>query len=561
MNHSSPPVTLLVVDDVPSNLEVLSQILRQAGYQIRVEVDGSHVLAQVKRARPDLILLDVMLPGLDGFAICQQLQTQADTQDIPIIFMTALDQPEDKVRGFQLGAVDYITKPFQEEEVLARVKLHLQLAQLTANLTQQNQALEKAVATRTTELFQALQALKDTQARLKQAHEELGEYAASLARTSRLKDEFLVNMGHELRTPLNSILGLSDALGDGYLGPLTEQQQKSIANIAQNGQQLLTLIEGILDLSSLSAGTLCLEYERFPLRQLCTSALELVEGSALKKGLVLKLVLPPALGELPLQADPGRLRQALYHLLQNAVKFTPEGGEINLSVNLEPRPHPPEPEYPNWLCLRVEDTGIGIAEAEQGQLFQNFIQLSGGLNRTSSGLGLGLALTKKIIHLHGGEMRVQSVEGQGSCFTICLPYGTSFLVGNPMGKSQALFPAAPPPSVLVVDQQDADLISISSYLGAKGYSLQTATSLPAALALLEAQPVQLLIIGSSFLREVSPSLPALLEGRIVIALLDAPDDLAKIMGLPIQQILPKPVKLRPLATFVASLLPDNALTV
>ncbi|BFM41072.1 response regulator [Synechocystis sp. LKSZ1] len=560
MSLSPPPVTILVVDDIPSNLEVLSQILRQAGYQIRVEVDGSQVLTQVKMARPDLILLDVMLPGLDGFTVCQQLQAQAETQDIPIIFMTALDQPEDKVRGFRLGAVDYITKPFQEEEVLARVKLHLQLAQLTAKLTQQNQALEKEVAMRTAELFQALQELKETQADLQQAHEELGEYTASLARTNRLKDEFLANMSHELRTPLNSILGLADALGDRCFGPITDQQQEVLTTITQNGHRLLALIESILDLSGLSTGTLCLRCDRVSLRQLCLGALELVETLAQKKGLVLTLELPPALTALYIQGDEARLRQALYHLLHNAVKFTPEGGRVCLRLRLEARENSPDPEHPNWLSLSVEDTGIGISEVEQDSLFQNFIQLSGGLNRSHSGLGLGLALTKQIVRLHGGKVRVHSVTGKGSCFTICLPYGAVAAVETRVAKTHNLLHSTLSPSLVLADSQEADLISLSSYLSAKGHPLQTATSLPEVMALLQKQSAQLLIISSSFLQQVSPALLSLLAAQPVIVLLASPDDLDNVAHLPVQQILPKPIKLRSLETVVSGLLSPNSST-
>ena len=198
------PPTILVVDDVPANLAVLHHTLYQSGYEVRVEVDGSQVIDQIEVDPPDLILLDVMLPNTNGFDICQQLKANPQTAAIPIIFMTALANTTDKVKGLGLGAVDYITKPFQQQEVLARVQLQLKLAQLSQDLAERNQALqaltdelELRVQQRMSQLSASMEQLQQTQQQLEQANIDLETYALNLIQTTRLKDEFLATMSHD----------------------------------------------------------------------------------------------------------------------------------------------------------------------------------------------------------------------------------------------------------------------------------------------------------------------------------------------------------------------------
>ena len=187
--------TILVIDDNPTNLQVLYKALSDRGYEVLVEMDGKSGIELVKNSPPDLILLDVMMPGIDGFETCSRLQADPLTKEIPIIFMTALSDTVDKVKGLSLGAVDYISKPFQQEEVLARIKVHLKLRRLSLQLTEQNQQLEERVKQRTAKLYKTIEELKQTQLHLVQSEKmsAIGQLIAGIA--------------HEINNPVGCIVG------------------------------------------------------------------------------------------------------------------------------------------------------------------------------------------------------------------------------------------------------------------------------------------------------------------------------------------------------------------
>lgn len=479
MPNDLRPPTILVVDDVPANLAVLHHTLHQSGYDVRVEVDGSQVMAQVEADPPDLILLDVMLPGINGFDLCAQLKANPQTATIPVIFMTALNNTTDKVKGLGLGAVDYITKPFQQQEVLARVQLQLKLAQLSRDLADRNQSLqaltdelEQRVQERTAQLSASNAQLQETQQQLERANAQLETYALNLIQTTRLKDEFLAAMSHELRTPLNAILGFSELLLDGAMGSLSERQKQGIQTINDSGERLLGLITDMLDFSQISASQLTLNRTAVNLFPVCLKCVETVESLAQPKGIRIALNYENGLMDQTFPLDEGRMQQILLNLLRNAVKFTPHGGMVELAVFTQ---------SPRQLCLAVKDTGIGIPPDQLDCLFKPFRQLDGRLNREFEGAGLGLALVKRLVELHDGAIAVESEVGKGSCFTVTIPYDVNDVNKETDGEADdngTEDPPSPtetlPPQILIAEANEDFRGMLASYFESKGYRVATA---------------------------------------------------------------------------------------
>ncbi|MDX2098293.1 MAG: PAS domain S-box protein [Leptolyngbyaceae cyanobacterium bins.59] len=318
---------------------------------------------------------------------------------------------------------------------------------------------------------------KQTQNRLTESNYQLAVTNQELARATRLKDEFLANMSHELRTPLNAILGITEGLQDAVFGIVNEKQLKALRTVESSAAHLLVLINDILDVAKIGSGQINLECSQVFLEQLCSSSMAFIKQQAFKKQIHLQTTISPHLPTL--FADERRIRQALLNLLTNAVKFTPEGGTVSLTVSLFP-PGANTDQQP-YLRIAVTDTGIGIAPENTGKLFQPFVQIDSALNRQYTGTGLGLALVKQIVELHGGQVGLTSEFGIGSCFTIDLPYDPTLLpastnwsianedhlsVSNPddLTSTQA-------PLILLAEDNPANVVTISSYLEAKGYRL------------------------------------------------------------------------------------------
>jgi len=449
--QAQPPAkpTILVVDDTPDNLTVLAGILRE-DYRVRVANSGEKALAiATSDDPPDLILLDVLMPGMTGHDVCRRLKAQETTSLISIIFVTALEEAQDEKTGFDLGAADYITKPVQPIVVKARIKTQLALYQQERLLAAANKDLAKA---------------------------------------TRLKDEFLANMSHELRTPLNAILGMTEGLQEEVFGPINDRQKNALQTIQRSGSHLLELINDILDLAKVESGKIELEFSPTPVQLLCQNSLSFIKQQSHKKNIQVESKLPQALPDL--MVDERRTRQVLINLLTNAVKFTPEGGRITLEVTY-PSPvtviAPPEndsqplPMPVSSPCLRIAviDTGIGIHPTKAKQLFRPFVQIDNALNRQNTGTGLGLSLVKRIVEMHGGSVGLTSEEGQGSCFTIDLPCVATATLRSataPPSSEQTCQSLSPLTRavILLADDNEPNLNTLSSYLTARGYDIRIA---------------------------------------------------------------------------------------
>ncbi|MEG4168963.1 MULTISPECIES: response regulator [unclassified Microcoleus] len=387
---------ILIVDDTPENLQVLSATLCDRGYKVRGVISGKMAIRAARSGSPDLILLDIKMPEMDGYEVCTQLQADPKTSEIPVIFISALDEVLDKLTAFQVGAVDYVTKPFHVAEVLARIEHQLTIQRLKKQLIDRNKELQEEIIER------------------KKAEEAAA--AASLA-----KSQFVANMSHELRTPLNAILGFTQVMSRDSL--LSHENLENLRIINRSGQHLLELINDVLDLSKIEAGIIALDERSFDLYLLLDTLEEMFQIKAETKKMQLRFSVEANVPQY-IKTDEKKLRVCLINLLGNAMKFTPEGGSIWLRVSVESnQPQSAESESdPNYTSLEpllilfeVEDTGIGIATAEIDTLFDAFVQTQAGI-KAADGTGLGLTITKKYVQIMGGDIRAKSVVGEGSSF-------------------------------------------------------------------------------------------------------------------------------------------------
>ena len=380
--------SVLVVDDTPENLHVIGSLL-QPHYQVYVANSGPSALAVARNApSPDLILLDIMMPGMDGYEVLRQLRADPATANIPVIFVTAMDTEMDEERGLTLGAVDYIAKPVVPALLLARVRTQLELKDAHDWLRDRNAVLAAEVGRQVVQL---------------KAAKEAAEAA------SRSKSAFIDTMSHELRTPMNGVIGMLQ-LAASEVSPDSPAREYLQAAL-HSSQEMVELLAEILEYARLANHEATALRQPLALRPQLESLAAMWAPRFAAKGLRFELQLDDAVPP-EIIGDEERLNRLLAILLDNALKFTAAG-----AVELGAEPHPA------GLHLWVRDTGIGIDAEHLQRIFTPFEQVDGSRTRAVGGMGLGLAIARQLAELMGGSLWCESDPGAGSTFRLTLPAG------------------------------------------------------------------------------------------------------------------------------------------
>jgi len=353
---------ILIVDDVPKNIQVVASILQKEGYDMAFAQNGNAALAHIQSHTFDLILLDVMMPGMDGFEVCEELKRSHATKDIPIIFLTAKADTDSIVRGFESGAVDYVTKPFNGTELSARVKTHLALRH-------SQQDLQEANAT---------------------------------------KDKFFSIIAHDLKNPFNAILGLSELLTEQYNSFDDEQKKEFICHIKDTCNNTFKLLQNLLEWSRMQTGKIEWKPDELDLYTSSFENITLFKAGAKNKEINLYSDIKK---NTMVFADPNMVTMIMRNLVSNAVKFTKPGGEVRISSES----HEDNEE------ITISDTGVGIKKEDIEKLFRIDVHHSTYGTAKEPGTGLGLILCKEFAEKNGGKIWVESEPGKGSRFKFTLP--------------------------------------------------------------------------------------------------------------------------------------------
>ena len=445
------PYSVLLVDDEPGWLEVVKAGLADAHLTLDCALTGHEALRAVGKNTYDLVILDLGLPDVDGLDLVRQLKLNLSSPHTPIVVLTASTEASYKLRGFDLGITDYVTKPIELSELRARIHAILRGKKRLDVLLDLNRKLEGA--------------------------------REGAEATARARAEFLANMSHEIRTPMNGVIAMTELM---LQTPLNAEQRDCLDTIKSSGETLLEIINDILNLSKIESGKLELEHKSFNLQQMVEEAVDLLAAQAVRKRIDLNYLVEDS-GLPTLRGDALRLRQVLTNLVSNAIKFT-EKGEVSVEVKMS---SVPESEGRWELHFQVRDTGTGIPKEKLGLLFQSFTQIDTSISRRFGGTGLGLAISKGLVELMGGEIWAESVEGEGSIFhfTITLEEG-----------EPALAPARPAPGtligkrVLIVDDNETNRRILTLLTNRWGMHPTAASRPREAIALLNtAQPFDLAI--------------------------------------------------------------------
>jgi len=375
MNPPLPPAAglakslILAVDDISKNLQVVGTLLRREGYRIVPATSGAQALERVRAETPDLILLDLMMPDMDGLEVCRRLKADALTLPIPVIFLTASNEMEHLVQGFEVGAVDYVTKPFNPPELLARVRTHLEL---------------------------------------KHARDTIIRYGQELSRLNEEKNEFMGIAAHDLRSPLGTIQGFSDLLLDDP-EMAREEREDFTRRISDTATRMSEMVQNLLDANRIERGELKLNLAPTELSAPLSGVVEAYRprAAAKQQSVHLQNETPP----VTVVVDPSVLVQVLENLVSNAVKYSPPGKDIFVRLK----------KLPDAVRCEVQDEGPGLSAEDQKKLFGKFARLSAKPTGGEHATGLGLSIVKKMVEAMNGRVWCESEPGRGALFIVQFP--------------------------------------------------------------------------------------------------------------------------------------------
>ncbi|MBW4452296.1 MAG: response regulator [Nostoc indistinguendum CM1-VF10] len=517
------PARILLADDNADMRDYLKHLL-QPCYEVEAVTDGVAALAAARRQIPDLVLSDIMMPGIDGLQLLRELRSESSTREVPIILLSARAGEESRVEGLEMGADDYLIKPFSARELLARVRTNLELSRLRKDA-----------------LAQQAQRIREQAARIE----------AEAA--NRMKDEFLQVLSHEIRTPLNGMLGWVKMLRQGKLN--SSQTTRALETIERNANAQAKLVDDLLDVSCIIRGQLRLEKLPVSLISVITEAIETVKPQASAKDITISCMLDQCASSV--SGDASRLQQVVWNLLINAIKFTPSGGQVEVCLQA----------VGTEALLQIKDTGNGIKADFLPYIFERFRQADASTTRTYGGLGLGLAIVRHLVEMHGGTVQADSPGlGLGATFGVRLPLMSISYISEGAESisvnddNQISLNGL---RVLVIDDQADGRELVAFILEQHGALVSQAASVAQALSALESGMPHILISdlgmpeedGYSFIRKIR-ALPVKKGGKIPAIALSAyakEEDRRRALLTGFQMYLSKPFDPDELVLMIASL--------
>jgi signal transduction histidine kinase len=419
--------TVFVVDDEAFNRDIAARYLKKMGYEARQFPDGPSVLQALKSGTPDLILLDIHMPGMNGLEVLAEARQATSKSELPILMVTADSNPDSVVQAFELGANDYVTKPIDSRTLGARIDTHLHLSAATKQVKAFAEGAEKIVAEQAIDLQKRNDDLvREIRLRM-QVEAELREAKRRAEEENKGKSEFLALITHELITPLHVSLGFAELISADHQDAMGPAQYREYAgHIAVSARQLLRVVKDMLALVKHDTGKLSLNESELSIRELLQRALNETRPNNIEAGVEVEIDCAP---ELELLGDRFLMTRAFSSLLSNAVKFSHKGAKCSVSAALRPD---------QSVEIKFNDEGIGFDVSQLPFLASPFRQSSTGTTRTHQGLGIGVALAKAVFDLHQAAMAVESQVGKGTTVSVVFPASRTLSAARPQLQRLAL---------------------------------------------------------------------------------------------------------------------------